>query len=83
MHPGFSDDDSGRQPDGLWFQVLRYSPPAQTYFLIPLWFLILLVATAFALPWTRWFKCFSLRTLLITTTLVAAVLGLVVWLHKE
>jgi len=30
-------------------------------------------------PWLRW--RFSLRTLLITTTLVAVVLGLIVWLR--
>jgi len=46
----------------------------------PFWLLVpLTVALSFAswLPW--WSKRFSLRTLLIATTLVAVVLGLVVW----
>jgi hypothetical protein len=39
-----------------------------------------LVSAALAVPpWIRWRWKFSLRTLLITTTLIAAVLGLVVW----
>jgi hypothetical protein len=80
-HPGFSDDDSGRRPNGLWFQVLTYSPPTQTYFLVPLWFPILLLAAAAALPWAHWLTRFSLRTLLIATTLVAALLGLIAWHH--
>ncbi len=43
---------------------------------------LLLVAGAFAaLPWLRW--RFSLRTLLIAMTLVAAVLGLIVWAAKS
>jgi hypothetical protein len=44
---------------------------------IPYWFLLLIFA---ALPWLP-FKRFSLRTLLIATTLVAVVLGLIVWLR--
>ena len=32
-------------------------------------------------PWLRW--KFSLRTLLIATTLIAVVLGLVVWLMRS
>jgi hypothetical protein len=45
------------------------------------WLLILLASTFISIPWLP-FR-FSLRTLLIATTLVAAVLGLIVWLHKE
>jgi hypothetical protein len=36
-----------------------------------------------ALPWMPWAKRFSLRTLLIATTLVAAVLGLIVWATRQ
>jgi hypothetical protein len=44
---------------------------------VPHWFLALLTGTAAALSWS---KCrFSLRTLLIATTLVAVVLGVIVW----
>jgi hypothetical protein len=37
---------------------------------------------AVAVPWIRWPKHFTLRTLLIATTLVAVVLGLIVWLRR-
>jgi hypothetical protein len=43
----------------------------------PAWFLALFSATSAILPWIRW--RYSLRTLLIATTLLAVVLGLVVW----
>ena len=48
----------------------------------PHWFLVLLSGTVAALPWIRFLRQFSLRTLLIATTLIAAVLGLVVWLVR-
>jgi hypothetical protein len=44
----------------------------------PDWFLILICCGLGSIPWLRW--RFTLRTLLIATTLVAAVLGLIVWL---
>jgi hypothetical protein len=48
---------------------------------VPHWFLFLPAASLAALPW---FSCFGwrfrLRTLLIAITLVAVVLGLIVWL---
>ena len=46
---------------------------------LPYWFLILAVTTIASIPWTGWKRRFSLRTLLIATTLVAVVLGLIVW----
>ena len=46
---------------------------------IPPWALMPPVAFAVALPWLHWH--FSLRTLLIATTLIAVVLGLIVWLR--
>ena len=45
--------------------------------LISDWFLAIVLASLAAIPWLRW--RFSLRTLLIATTLVAVVLGLAVW----
>jgi hypothetical protein len=48
---------------------------------IPFWFLVLTCAAAAILP-PPLFKRFSLRTLLIATTLVALVLGLIVWLVR-
>jgi hypothetical protein len=45
---------------------------------IPMWFTVAPLAVFAMAPWLR--KSFSLRTLLIATTLVAVVLGLIVWL---
>jgi hypothetical protein len=47
------------------------------YLILPYWFLTILSGTLAALPWIR--SRFSLRTLLIATTLIAVVLGVVVW----
>jgi hypothetical protein len=46
----------------------------------PLWLVSAVAASIAAVPWVR-FR-FGLRTLLIATTLVAAVLGLIVWAAK-
>ena len=43
------------------------------------WLLCVLSVTLAAVPWIRW--RFTTRTLLIATTLVAGVLGLIVWLR--
>jgi hypothetical protein len=43
---------------------------------IPYWFLTVLVGVCAALPWSPWSRRFSLRSLLIATTLVAVLLGL-------
>ena len=54
--------------------------PGPRDFYAPHWFLVLLSAAFAAVPWIRQLKWhFSLRTLLIATTLVAVVLGLIVW----
>lgn len=44
--------------------------------LIPHWFALIVLSTLTALPWLSY--RFSLRTLLITTTLIAVILGLIV-----
>lgn len=55
--------------------------PRQTTIIVPYPYFVPIVGPAFAtltiIPWLRW--TFSLRTLLIATTLIAVVLGLVVW----
>jgi hypothetical protein len=45
---------------------------------LPHWLLIAFSGSIASFPWLRW--RFSLRTLLIVTTLVAVVLGLIVWM---
>jgi hypothetical protein len=47
---------------------------------IPCWFSVLLVTTLAVAPWVRW--RFTLRTLLIATTLVAVLLALIAALNK-
>jgi hypothetical protein len=48
---------------------------------MPYWFVVLIVATVATLPWIHW--RFTLRSLLIATTLVAVVLGLVVYAARK
>jgi hypothetical protein len=48
---------------------------------VPNWLLVVPLAIAVAIPWLRW--RFSLRTLLIATTLVAVVLGLIVYAARQ
>jgi hypothetical protein len=50
----------------------------ERYVRAPFWFITLAVSTVACVPWIQWSKRFSLRTLLIATTLVAVGLGLVV-----
>ena len=72
-------DDDGRDPGGWWFQVLHWS--GDPLYFIPMWFPTLIVGAAAALciPWSR---RFSFRTLLIATTLLAVLLGLVASLRR-
>ena len=69
--------DDGRKPNSLWFQILTWS--GSTTILVPLWFILLTMLAASSVPWIHWPKRFSLRTLLIATTLVAVLLGLIMW----
>jgi hypothetical protein len=53
-----------------------------TVYCAPHWFAALILALVSRLPWVTWNSRFSLRTLLVATTLVAVVLGLIVWAAK-
>jgi hypothetical protein len=44
---------------------------------------LLVVAGLAGVPWTWWTNRFSLRTLLIATTLVAVGMGLIVWAARS
>jgi hypothetical protein len=50
---------------------------------VPLWFLVFFSVALTGLPWIRRSKRFSLRTLLIATTLVAIVLGIAVYTARK
>jgi hypothetical protein len=68
--PNFSDDAF----------IARTRGPKYSQLILPFWLLVLPVIALAVVPWLRW--RFRLRTLLITTTLVAVALGLVVWAAK-
>ena len=51
--------------------------------IVPHWFFVLTTASLTAVSWIGWSWRFSLRTMLIATTLVAVVLGSVVWLGRS
>jgi len=57
-----------------YFEIHRYGA------VIPYWFLLPIAASLATVPWMRHLTCrFSLRTLLIATTVVAVVLGWIVY----
>jgi hypothetical protein len=57
--------------------------PIQREFVAPHWFLVLITVALAAFPWIRQLGWrFSLRTLLIATSLIAVVLGLVVIMRR-
>jgi hypothetical protein len=60
----------------------RFGEGSERVIFIPYWFPVLILAAMAAFPWIRWSKRFSLRTLLIAMTVVAALLGAVVWAVK-
>ncbi len=68
----------GPKPAQSGFLGFYYETSQQqgTRLRFPICFLVILSVTAGAAPWIR---RFSLRTLMIATTLVAVVLGLIVW----
>jgi hypothetical protein len=51
----------------------------ENYVAVPTWSLVLLIGAIAAATWMHWSMRFRLRTLLIATTVVAALLGLIVY----
>jgi len=63
-------------PDG-WYapaNILGFRFGTNDYSMIPYWFVLLLAAVVGTVPWIRFI--FSLRTMLIAVTAIAALLGL-------
>ena len=56
---------------------IRPKPDIYAQAMIHCWLVVRVAVPSFIAPWIRW--SFSLRTLLVATTLVAVVLGMVVW----
>jgi hypothetical protein len=70
--------DFSEEPSHAWKQPIMFLQRS-TGLVIPYWLLTVIVSATAASPWIRWSNRFSLRTLLIATTLVAVVLGIVVY----
>ena len=68
----------GNIPSETWGGIIRNKAVDQLF--IPYWMLVLLSVAIASAPWLPW--RFTLRTLLIATTLVALVLGMIVWLSR-
>jgi hypothetical protein len=79
QNPIIVKDEFGRTADARWIYVLRYPTDGFNEVYVPHWMLALLMGGLAVAPWIHRSKRFSLRTLLIATTLVAVALGLVVW----
>jgi hypothetical protein len=65
-------------PENYSFESGFTAPPYSLDVFVPHWFFVLLFAALAATPWLPWSKRFSLRTLLIATTLVAVGLGITI-----
>ncbi len=63
-----------------WFVLVRI--PGYLEVVFPHGFSALLTAAVAVVCWLPWSSRFSLRTLLIATTLVAVMLGLIVWMSR-
>ena len=59
------------------------SSPWRNYGAVPHLIPLLLTASLAAVPWIPWSARFGLRSLLITTTLIAAVLGMIAYVFKS
>jgi hypothetical protein len=79
-----------REPSNATWQYDKYEFPSSlsgTFIfdtrsaLVPYWFALGVLVAVAAIPWVRW--RFNLRTLLIATTLVAMMLGLIVRAAKS
>ena len=75
-------DDFGNTPSATWFRVMRWSKPKHTSVEFPNWSLAFCFSALAVAPWLCWSNRFGLRTLLIATTLIAVLLGLIVWLTR-
>jgi hypothetical protein len=76
-------DDFGNYPDSVRFRIFRWRSAGLTQVQIPIWFPVVLFALLVVVPWIRQVSWrFSLRTLLVATTLVAVGLGLLLWATK-
>lgn len=70
----------GQPPlSSLGIRWLRSVNPEMTLVVVPYWLLVLTTATIAAATWVKYSRRFSLRTMFVAWTLVAAILGLIAW----
>ena len=69
-HPSFPHSES------------TYRDGRLRYIKVPQWFLVAMMTAVSFAPWIKWSDRFSLRTLLIATTLVAVLLWVTVYTAK-
>lgn len=69
-------------PASLGGFEIRSNRTGQIVVITPYWFLVLSICAAAFVPWVRWWK-FTLGTLLIATSLVSVLLGLLVYAARQ
>ena len=69
--------------EGLWGFNIAIRSSQLWVVQVPYWFLVSMSTTFAMVPWICWSKRFSLRTLLLATTYVAVVVGLIVWVLRR
>jgi hypothetical protein len=82
----FSFVTTDEMAGGDWRTTLgfkRSETPVGPSVVFPHWFPIFLLVLLAGIPWLKQFQRFTLRTLLIATTLVAVVLGLIVYVTRQ
>lgn len=62
-----------------WHFQLQTTPALMFQLTYPHWFIVVATTSLALLPWIRWSRRFSMRTLLVAMTLVAVLLGLIAW----
>jgi hypothetical protein len=72
-----------RYPVSDWHTFQFHRDRIQTQIQTPIWIPLGIAIGMTVIPWTVRFKRFSLRTLLMATTLVAVVLGIIVWQTRQ
>jgi hypothetical protein len=70
----------GARRPGLWGFTAGFWSQRNWVTQAPYWSAVVSTAAIATVPWLRW--RFSLRSILIATTLIAVVMGLIAWLSK-
>jgi hypothetical protein len=65
------------EPTYLGFHFARYA--SHSVLFVPYWFPVVMTVSWAVIPWVPWSRRFSIRTLLIATTLLALMLGAIVY----